>query len=271
MIRRFFVLLIATVALVSGVYALRSRKAEKRAVVASSTSANPIALSATELTAPPSFAHDEVASSPRENAVAGASTIRPRLAALVVLAAVLSAGAHFGLGNGSELVQAAQILDPSPSPAASTLVASHSPPPLSGSVRALFSGDGLPPPAAPTPPPATPEPTPAVAAVVATPRPAPPIPADGIEGIICALPWPCQEAIAVAACESGRDRYGRLDGSSDTNGNHYGVFQISGIHAWRWPDFWENWMDPAKNAQWAYEIWAEQGWKPWSCRWAAYS
>jgi hypothetical protein len=29
-------------------------------------------------------------------------------------------------------------------------------------------------------------------------------------------------------------------------------------------------MDPAKNAQWAYEIYAQQGWYPWDCRWAAY-
>jgi hypothetical protein len=29
-------------------------------------------------------------------------------------------------------------------------------------------------------------------------------------------------------------------------------------------------MDPAKNAHWAYEIYSEQRWYPWSCRWAAY-
>jgi hypothetical protein len=63
---------------------------------------------------------------------------------------------------------------------------------------------------------------------------------------------------------------GRLDGSWATNGNHYGIFQISYIHAYRWSDFYDSWMDPVKNAQWAYEIYTQQGWYPWSCRWAAY-
>lgn len=115
---------------------------------------------------------------------------------------------------------------------------------------------------APTPVPVpepTPPPTPAVAAVIQ-------IPADGIEALICAMPWPCHEAIAVAACESGRDMSGRLDGNWATNGNHYGVFQISYLHAPKWADFYDAWMDPVRNVQYAYEIWAQQGWQPWSCK-----
>ena len=116
---------------------------------------------------------------------------------------------------------------------------------------------------APTPVP-TPAPTPAP-----PPQPPPPpapLPTDGFEATVCALPWPCEEAIAVAACESGRGLNGRLDGNWATNGSNYGLFQINAIHAWRWADFHEAWMDPVKNSQWAYEIWASSGWGPWACR-----
>jgi hypothetical protein len=93
------------------------------------------------------------------------------------------------------------------------------------------------------------------------------MPADGFEGIICALPWPCHEAIAVAACESGRGLDGRLDGNWAIGaGSNYGLFQINQIHAPRWPDFWTAWMDPYKNAQWAFEIWSSSGWGPWGCK-----
>jgi hypothetical protein len=64
---------------------------------------------------------------------------------------------------------------------------------------------------------------------------------------------------------------GRLDGNWATNGANFGLFQINAVHAHRWADFYEAWMDPAKNAQWAYEIWSQSGWYPWDCRWAAYS
>ena len=101
----------------------------------------------------------------------------------------------------------------------------------------------------------------AVLAAAATP-----VPPDGFEGIICSKPWPCGEAIAVASCESGTDRNGRLDGNWATNGNNYGLFQINGIHADLWPDFYTAWMDPVKNTEWAYEIWSASGWRPWSCQ-----
>ena len=80
------------------------------------------------------------------------------------------------------------------------------------------------------------------------------------------MPWPCDQAIAVASCESGTDRYGRLDGNWATNGNNYGLFQINGIHADLWPDFYTSWMDPVKNTEWAFELWSVSGWRPWSCR-----
>jgi Lysozyme like domain len=89
---------------------------------------------------------------------------------------------------------------------------------------------------------------------------------DGLEALICAKAWNCAEAIAVAACESGRDMSGRLDGQWATNGNHYGIFQISYVHAPNFPGFYENWMDPVFNIEVALAIWSEQGWNPWSCR-----
>jgi len=115
-------------------------------------------------------------------------------------------------------------------------------------------------PAAADPPPPAPAPTEAPVVEAYVPEP------GSIEAIICALPWPCEEAIGVARCESGTDRNGHLDGNWATNGNHFGLFQISGIHAWRWADFWDAWSDPARNAQYAFDIWSESGWRPWSCR-----
>jgi hypothetical protein len=56
------------------------------------------------------------------------------------------------------------------------------------------------------------------------------------------------------------------DGQWATNGNHYGIFQISYVHAPNFPGFYENWMDPVFNIEVAFAIWSEQGWYPWSCR-----
>jgi len=115
------------------------------------------------------------------------------------------------------------------------------------------------------------EPPPPAPAPAQTPAPSPaPVPAqlppDGLEALVCSYPWPCEEALAVARCESGVDRSGRLDGAFARSGSNYGLFQINAIHAWRWAGFWTSWMDPAQNAQWAFELWSEQGWRPWACR-----
>lgn len=91
-------------------------------------------------------------------------------------------------------------------------------------------------------------------------------PLDGLEALICAYPWPCAEALAVARCESGIDAAGRLNGTAAVGGSSYGLFQINAVHAYRWPDFWDEWMDPTKNAEWAFQLWSEQGWNPWTCR-----
>lgn len=123
---------------------------------------------------------------------------------------------------------------------------------------------------APAPVPASPTPTPPTPAPpTPAPKPAPAVqvPTDGLEALVCSYSWPCQEALAVARCESGVDSAGRLDGIfAASSRSSYGLFQINSVHARRFPEFWESWMDPAKNTAWAFQIWSEQGWRPWSCR-----
>jgi hypothetical protein len=285
MTKRLLVLLLATIAFSGGLYAFRGKKANKRPAAAITTNIPALKLPepAPELPSPASHASH----SPH---LALDVHLVSRVAGLVALALALGAIAYFGLGKGSEPARASELSAQAPD----SLVSSASPDfrvaedafqktlrqEEVASLRARSAAAAAPPPAAPTAEPTAappaPAPTPAVAAEVAVPAAAPAaapaftIPADGIEAIICALPWPCQQAINVAACESGRDIQGRLDGNWASNGNNYGLFQINGIHAGRWPDFWTSWMDPAKNAQWAYEIYAQQGWAPWDCSWAAY-
>ncbi len=274
MARRILLLLIATLALGGSFYALRNGKTGKRPVAA--ITSNILALKLDEPRAePPHIA------APATVEFSSSTIFRSRIALVLVIGIVLSSAAYFGLGKGSVPARAAVMEQKSPSAASESyggpgsLKTSESD---TDDIRDLARSARPQPPAAPTAAPveteAPPAPTPAVAAEVETPAPAPhaviEYPADSIEAILCGLPWNCAEAIAIAACESGRDMAGRLDGNWATNGNHYGLFQISYIHAHRWSDFYENWMDPAKNAQWAYEIYAQQGWYPWSCRWAAY-
>ena len=72
---------------------------------------------------------------------------------------------------------------------------------------------------------------------------APPGSSSGYEGdvlaLICALPWPCAQMVAIAACESG------LDPLAFNPAGYYGLFQISFVF--------EGWDDPAINALVAYE------------------
>ncbi|MEK7248087.1 MAG: hypothetical protein AAB092_06395 [Chloroflexota bacterium] len=270
MAKRLFFLLIATLALGGGAYALRGKKTEKRPVAAITTNIPALKLDVPTVEMSPDH-REPVAFSP-------ATILTSRIALLIVVGVVLCTGAYLGLGKGSQTARAAvTVQDEIPAGVSLDARAELTTKKLAAPEANIRSGRNinLTPPAAPTP--AAPAPTPVVAAEVETPAPVAqpaatpaPLPADGIEAIICALPWPCQQAINVAACESGRDMSGRLDGAWATNGNHYGLFQISWIHASKWADFYDAWMDPAKNAQWAYEIYVQQGWYPWACRWAAY-
>jgi len=80
-----------------------------------------------------------------------------------------------------------------------------------------------------------------------------PFPID-ILAAICSLPWPCQEALQVAACESG------LDPHAVGEEGEQGIFQVM-------PRFWGPVpADPLGQALQAYHIWQEHGWQPWACQ-----
>jgi len=126
--------------------------------------------------------------------------------------------------------------------------------PLAGAGAADGAGDDA---AAATPAPERPQPVqPDLAGDADTP-----LAAEGaVVDAICSLPWPCAEALSVARCESTLQPWA-------TNGDHYGLFQIrASLHAWRWPDFWTAWSEPVRASQMAFDLFMEQGWRPWSCR-----
>jgi hypothetical protein len=75
-----------------------------------------------------------------------------------------------------------------------------------------------------------------------------------IEAIICAVPWPCEEALAVAWCES------RFDPRAVGAYGERGLFQVH-------PGFWGPVpTEPEGQVAQAYAIWREHGWEPWRCR-----
>ena len=77
-----------------------------------------------------------------------------------------------------------------------------------------------------------------------------------IQEIICRYDWPCQQALAVANCESTMN-------PAAFDGYNSGLFQV----ARKWherrlrPD--ESLFDPGVNVRVAHEIWSEQGSGPW--------
>jgi hypothetical protein len=67
----------------------------------------------------------------------------------------------------------------------------------------------------------------------------------------------------VAYCETG----GTFDPLAVGHLGERGLFQIHPIHASRWPDYWDNWSDPRRNAEMAYDLSAGgTDWSRWSCR-----
>ncbi len=223
---------------------------------------------------------NDVPASPKDES--GRTVYSSHIIAVLVAAVIFGAGAYLGLGS-SESVDArldAEItasptptvtVAPAPAPYEPSLlddihatVPRANPADLKFAVEAAIDAptavDAVEAPEDAAEPAAAPEPEPEPAAA---PRV---LPTDGFEAIICAKAWPCSEAIAVASCESGLDMSGRLDGNWATNGNNYGLFQINSVHAYLWPDFYTDWMDPVKNTDWAYELWLTSGWRPWQCQ-----
>jgi LysM repeat protein len=92
-------------------------------------------------------------------------------------------------------------------------------------------------PAPPTDPPTpAPEPT-----IVITPTPTPFVvsgPQDVIDAI-CSFPWPCDQMVRIATCESG------LNPNAFNPAGYYGLFQIN--HEF------DGWNDPLVNSKVAYE------------------
>lgn len=123
--------------------------------------------------------------------------------------------------------------------------------------------------------PATPTPEPVRFAPPPTAAPVDETWIDGFEAVICGYDWTpytCGQIVGVAACESGRDVMGRLDGNWATSGVSYGLFQLApSFHDW--PDFWDgeppNWADAEWNTMKAHSLFLAQGLSPWSCAYAA--
>ncbi len=106
--------------------------------------------------------------------------------------------------------------------------------------------------AQPTPAPVTAAPQPAATPYV------PPASSD-VVAAICSLPWPCDQMVRIAACESG------LNLASVNPAGYWGLFQIS----YQFP----GWDDPLTNATVAYQqkylpaLAAGDGLSPWPvCR-----
>jgi hypothetical protein len=75
-----------------------------------------------------------------------------------------------------------------------------------------------------------------------------------IEAIICAAPWPCEEALEVAWCES------RLDPQAVGMYGEQGLFQVH-------PAFWGPVPeDPVGQVAQAFAIWQQYRWEVWTCR-----
>lgn len=143
--------------------------------------------------------------------------------------------------------------------------------PRAVSARGLRDEPGDAPAVAPT---LTPSPTP-LETLSPTENPYIPIPVvaypeGSVEALICTYPWPCGQAVAVASCESGLGMDGYLDGWWASSAGNYGLFQINSVHAGKFTEFWDRWMDPAYNIEMAFTIWSEQGWRPWGCSYMAY-
>lgn len=80
--------------------------------------------------------------------------------------------------------------------------------------------------------------------------------------LICAsfTTWRCDEALAVARCESG------LDPDAFSNGN-YGLFQIAQIHRAKVDGDLSRLFNAAENVRVAHDLWSDtQDWRAWACK-----
>ena len=66
--------------------------------------------------------------------------------------------------------------------------------------------------------------------------------------------------MSIVQCESS----GRADAIGAAS--EVGLFQIAPLHAWRVGGDVKRLLDPETNIRVAWEIYSEQGWRPWSCK-----
>lgn len=72
-----------------------------------------------------------------------------------------------------------------------------------------------------------------------------------------------EQAVRVANCESTLNHAAVSPG-----GGNWGLFQINTVHKARVEAMgytWDQMLLPYENARVAAAIWAEQGWRPWTC------
>ena len=88
-----------------------------------------------------------------------------------------------------------------------------------------------------------------------------------VKAILCSKPWPCEEAIQVAKCESELKAWAVSPPNS--NGTRdYGLMQIND-GAWGRPVFGDRWddvLDAQTNVDMAWHIYSIYGWRPCTCR-----
>lgn len=86
-------------------------------------------------------------------------------------------------------------------------------------------------------------------------------------------PEVAEEAVRVAGCESTGDASGQRLNPAAMNGAHYGLFQVSRTYhdarVRRLGFTWEQMTEAGPNAVVAADLYGEQRWGPWECRWAA--
>lgn len=78
-----------------------------------------------------------------------------------------------------------------------------------------------------------------------------------------ASPAQVEQAVRVAHCESTH-RHNVIS----PGGGNWGLFQINTVHRRRVEQMgyrWDQMLFPLENARVAAAIWAEQGWRPWTC------
>lgn len=74
-----------------------------------------------------------------------------------------------------------------------------------------------------------------------------------------------ERAERVASCES------RLNPEAvSPDGSNHGLFQINNVHRSTWPEVtglpWDARYDPVANIDFAFWLWQQSGWRPWTCR-----